>query len=116
VRQLADVSRPWIGRECGDCRGRHAAPAHIVFPREYASVVIEQQRDVFAPLAQRRKRHFDSVQTVEQVATEKLFASQVLRRPVGRRDEADVDLARPRAADRHDFAPLEDRQQLRLQV
>ena len=66
------------------------------------------------PLAQRRQIDAQHVQPIEQVGAEAPLLHLLAQRPVGRRDDAHVDLDRLRAADAHELALLEHAQQLHL--
>ena len=78
--------------------------------------MVEQDRNVLAPFAQRRKLNLDRVQAEEQVLAESFFVGELVGRYVGRGDHAHVDRNRLVGADRHDLALLEGGQQLGLEV
>ena len=73
-------------------------------------------RDLLAPLAQRRDVDADHAEAVVQVLAELAFGDALFEVGVGGGDHAHVDALRPRLADRHDLALLEEAQQLRLHV
>ena len=77
--------------------------------------MVDQHRDVFAALAQRRHVDVDDAQPVEQVLAELAGRDALGQVAVGRRDDAHVGDARGAVrADRLDFAGLEEAQQQRL--
>ena len=76
--------------------------------------VLGQQRDVLAPLAQRRQPHRDDVDAVEQVLAERALGHHLRQVPVGRGDDADVGLDLVGAAEPAEPALLQHAQQLHL--
>src|SRR5690606_34770065 len=74
-----------------------------------------KERDVVAPLAERRDVERDDVEAVVQVAPEGALAHLVLEVAVRRGDDADVDGDGLRRADGHDLALLERAEQLDLE-
>ena len=75
----------------------------------------DEQRDVGAPLAQRRHADDDDAQPIVQVLPKAAFRDGLLQRHVGGRHHARRDMKRPIAADRPDLAFLEHAQQPDLQ-
>jgi len=75
-----------------------------------------QQRDVVAPLAQRRQLHREHVQAVVEVGAKLPCFHELLERAVRRRDHPDVGPDRLHATDALEFLRLEDAKQLRLQL
>ena len=73
-----------------------------------------KQRDVLAPLGERRKAHRHHVEAVVEVLAEPAGGFLRLEVPVGGRNHADVDRDRLRRADRADLAFLQHAQQLHL--
>ena len=82
---------------------------------ELVEKVLDEQRDVFLALAQRRQLHGDDVQPVEQVFAELPVGHHARQVAVGRGDDAHVDLGRVRVADALELALLQHAQQLHLQ-
>ena len=78
--------------------------------------MIDQRRDLLAPLAQRRQPQPDDVEAVEQVLAEAPVGDERLEVGVGGGDDADVDLHRLRLAEAVDFVGLEEAQQLGLEL
>ena len=77
--------------------------------------MLHEQRNVVAPLAQRRQLHRDDVQAVEQILAERALGDHLREIGVRRGDDADVDLDRLRVADALELALLQHAQQLGLQ-
>ena len=77
--------------------------------------VLGEQRDVVAPVAQRRDRHGDDVQAVVEVLAEAPLAHGGPQILVGGGDQAQVDLQRP-PAEPLDLALLQHAQELDLDV
>ena len=88
--------------------------------RSIARVPVDQvpheQRDVLAPIAQRRHGERKHVEPVEQIAAEAPLPHFLVQIAVGGGDDAHVDVDRPRAAEPLDLAVLQHAQQLRLQL
>ena len=79
-----------------------------------ADEVLDQQRNVLAPLAERRHRDRNDVQTVVQILLEPAVADELAQVAVGRGDHAHVDLNRPLGPERLELALLQHAQQLGL--
>ena len=77
--------------------------------------MVDEQRNVLAPLAQRRHLDAQHVEPVEEVLAEAAGADLGLEFARGRGDHAHVDAARLRFAERAHFLLLEDAQQLDLE-
>src|SRR5581483_12210333 len=73
-----------------------------------------EEADVLAPLAEGRQRNREHAQAVVEIEAEAAFVHRFAEIPVGRRDHADVDRARPVAADRAHLLVLQDAEELRL--
>ena len=78
--------------------------------------MVDEQRDLLAPLAQRRDVQPDDVEAVEEVLAEAAVGDQRVEVGVGGGDDADVDAMGPGLAERMDLARLEEAQQLGLHV
>ena len=76
--------------------------------------MLDEQRDVFLPLAQRRQMDRNDIQAIEQILAEGSFGHHLLQIAVGRGDDAHVDLGRVRVADALELALLQHAQQLHL--
>src|SRR6185503_15062891 len=98
--------------------GTRAQPLErrVVLVGVYGDEMLEQQRDVLAPLAQRRQQDVDCVDAVEEIGPEYVCIRQTLRREIGRADEAYVDGFGFVRANRRHFPPLERGEQLALQM
>src|SRR5437016_8552570 len=115
VRQLAHVAGPVIGaqpreRLLGDPGHRLAA-----LTRRAPHQVIDEQRNVLAPLAQRRELERHHLQAIVEVLAEAPLLDGSRQLAVGRRDDAHVDGPPHRAAHRPYLVLLEDAQELRLE-
>ena len=89
---------------------------HVVFFRILLQEVLDEQRNIFAALAQRRQVKRDHVQTVEQILAERAFAHHLPQIDVGRGDDAHVDVHLLHAAEMHELAILQHAQYLGLRV
>ena len=78
--------------------------------------MLGEQRDVVAPLAQRRDVQRHHAQAVEQVLAEAALAHGGVEVAVGGRDDAHVDVLGFARPDRRHLAALEHAQQLGLEV
>src|SRR5581483_11494935 len=76
--------------------------------------VLGEERDVLAPIAERRHRHLEDVEAEEEVGPEAPVADHVVQVAVSRGDDPDVDLDGVAAADAPDLALLEGAEELRL--
>ena len=75
---------------------------------------LREHRDVDLPLAQRRQPDRERVDAVVEIFAEPAVADELLERPVGRRDQAEVDRDRLVAAEALEAPLLEHAQQLGL--
>src|SRR3546814_2087350 len=78
--------------------------------------MIDERRDVAAPVAQRRQRHRDHVEAVEEILAEPAIGNQAAHVAVGRGDDAHIGLERLATADGRIFVGLEDARQPRLRL
>ena len=78
--------------------------------------MVEQDRDVLAPLAKRRQLDLDRVEPEQQVLAEPRLVRQLVGGNIGRGNDAHVDGDRLVGADRHHLALLERGQELGLQL
>ena len=116
VGEFAHVARPVVeqqvlGGGLADPDARLAA--FLLAPLEE---VIEQQRNLLAPLAQRRNRQLHDVEAVVQVIAEPSLRDQLVEIGVGGRHDPHVDGDRRRLAERMHVARLEEAEQLGLHV
>ncbi len=77
---------------------------------------VDEHRQVFDALAQRRQAHRNHVDAVEEVLAERAFLDGALEVDVGGGHQAERRAHGPRAADPLDLAFLDGAQQLGLQV
>src|SRR5213594_4982781 len=73
-----------------------------------------EERDVLAPLGERRDADRQHLQSVEEVLAEAALGDRVLEVEVGRRDDAHVRALRLRAAERVVLLRLQEMEELRL--
>ena len=115
VLELAHVARP-VGRlQRLEHAGLHAVDALAGALRVLRDEVIDEHRDVLAPLAQRRNVDRDDVQPVVEILLEPAVGDHLPQVAVGRGDHPHVDLLRALGAERLELALLQHAQQLRLQ-
>ena len=77
--------------------------------------MLDEERDVFAAFAQRRKLHRDDVQAIEEVLAERGVRDHLREIGVRGGDDPDVDLDRVRVADALELPLLQHAQQLCLE-
>ena len=70
VHQLADVPRPWVVEEGLLGLRAHGLGLLAVFGRVEVQEMVDEERDVLRPLAERRDVHRDDVQLEEEVLAE----------------------------------------------
>jgi hypothetical protein len=115
VGQLAHVARKVGGNQLGQslgCQDGHRAAqprGDLVGQRD------DERRDIPAPLAQRRQLDGENRETVVKVGTKLATGHHGAQIAVGRRDDANVDGDRPRAADPIELAFLQHAEKLGLQ-
>ena len=97
-------------------RRRNRVDALAQDPAVPIDEVPDEQRDVFTPVAERRHRDRKDVEPVEQVAAEPALPGFLEQIAIGRGDDADVDVDRPRTAEALDLAVLQHAQELRLEL
>src|SRR5436190_8250765 len=114
--ELADVPGPAALHEHADRVRAHLLHALAGGGPEALEECGHEERDVLATLAQRRQLDPDHADPVEEVHPEVALLDLLPEVAVRRRDDAHIDLPRPRIADAHDLALLEDTQQARLEL
>jgi hypothetical protein len=109
--QLSDVAGPLVRQQrLGRCCRQPQPPGGPVAVEEVA----RQLQDVVAPFAKRRHTNVNAAQPIEEIRTEQFAIDQLAERPVGCRDNADVDAVNAVAADPLDGQVLDGPQQLGL--
>ena len=104
----ADRRASSIGESCsGMC-----APSRS---RRFVEEGLDEHRDVVEPLAQRRHAQAHHREAEEEIGAEAPFVDLARQVAVGGGDDAHVDGARRRGAERRDLAALDDAEQLGLQ-
>src|SRR5436309_5996313 len=91
VAKLADVARPCVLLEHAHRLLFDAGDRTLVAPVELVDERLDEQRQIFLALAQRRQPHREDIQTVIQVFAQLPLLDGVERLDVGRGDHADVD-------------------------
>ena len=109
VLELADVERPVIREQRLDGVGceREVLP----IGREPCEEAGDQQRNVLAPIAQRRELEAHAVDPRQQIVTERAVAHHPPEVPVGRAHDAKLDIDRAITTDRCDLRLLEHAQE-----
>src|SRR5665213_716539 len=116
VPQFAHVSGPVEGGQAIDGVLAEGARRHPLALGENSSEVMHEQRDVLAPIAQRRHDHRDDVQSIVEILAKMSLRYLCLEILVRRRDHAHVHGDRLRAPDAIDDAILEHAQHLCLRA
>ena len=88
----------------------------LVLFAELFEKVLDQQRNVFAPVAQRRQIDVDDVEPVVEILAEFLFLHHLAQVRIGGRENPHVDLHDFVRAERREFLLLNHAQQLRLRL
>ena len=115
VPELADVAGPVVGAEQGKRRLGHAGHALAAAGGRFSHQVVDEQRDVLAPLAQRREVDGHHLQPVVEVLAEASGRDRPPEVAVGGSDDPDVHLPPLRPAHGADLVLLEDAQELGLE-
>ena len=115
VLQLADVAGPCVGlkqflQPAGDLPGRAVVPSGIAVDEELAEL-----RDLAAPLAERRHRHFDDLEAIVQILAELRTDHHQLEVAVRGGDDPHVHVDRSVAAELRELRILKHVQQLGLE-
>ena len=116
VLQLADVALPARALQVLERRRREALRPPVVVAAEQVGEVLDQRRDVLAAIAQRRHADRDHAEAEVEILAERALLDLLLEVLVGRGDDADVDLDRPRRSEALDFALLQHAQDLGLRL
>src|SRR2546428_286597 len=116
VLQLAHVPRPVVARQHLERARRHAPHVAVALARGLPDEVLDEERNVLAPLAERRHVDRHDVQAIVEVLTELARPHRGLEVDVGRGDDAHVDRDGPQPAEALDLALLEGAEELRLEV
>lgn len=116
VPQRTHVAGPIMPHERVQHDLRKGAFRLVVFARIKPEIMVEKDRHVLAPFAQRRKRDLNRVQAEQKILAEALLVCELVGRHVRCSNHANVDRNRFVGADRHDLALFERRQELGLEV
>ena len=104
-----------IAGECFHLFRGYGLNGLVVAACEFLREVADQQRNIFAPLTQRRHGDGEDIQPVKEVAAKLAFRDHLCQVAIGRRDHADVDTDGARAAQPFEFLFLQNAQQLGLE-
>src|SRR5262245_44534841 len=116
VPELAHVAWPPISREQVQ-RGRTEVNLRLAQPLGgFAQEECREVWNLLASLAERGDVNANHAQPVVEILTKLALGYALLEVGIGGGEDADVDCLGPRLADRHDFALLQEAQQLRLDV
>ena len=116
VFELAHIARPVVFRQSRHGLGGDRIDGLFHPPRMLLREVARQQRDVFAPIAQRGDHHRKNVEPVEEIAA-KLVLRHLLRQiHIGGGHQANIHTDRARAAETLELLFLKNTQQLRLKI
>ena len=114
VLELADVARPVVPLQQLQRLARDAGHRLVHLLGVLREEVLGEQRDVLAPLAQRRQHDRDDVEAVVQVLAEPALGDGLGQVLVGGGDDPDVGLQFLEAADAAEAPLLQHAQQLHL--
>src|SRR6266849_7608877 len=114
VFQLAHVAGPVVVHQELESGGRELPQRLGVLEAIALEEMGEEHRHILAAVAQRRKLQMNDVEAVEQVLTEAAFANEREEIDVRSSDDADVHFDLFGAAETHEFAFLNDPQELGL--
>ena len=114
VAQLADIARVRVVQQEVAQSPRHLDRAPLQRFGGLVAEELEQQRNLVPALAQRRQRHVNDAEPIEQVLAEFPLLAQLAQVPVGRGDDARVDGDRLVRTDALDLVRLQHAQQLHL--
>ena len=106
VLELADIARPWEGRQQPQGVRCDVTNPLAFFRCKQRQKVAGQRRDIVRTLAQRRHRDRKYVQTIKQVLAETALLYVGDKIAIGRGNEPNVDFHRLARADRFDLAFL----------
>ena len=114
VLELAHVARPVVARRALEKRRRDARERLAELAPGLGEEVADEQRDVLAPLAQRRHGHREDVEPIVEIGPELAGRGAAAQVAVRRSDQPHVGAQRARAADALELLLLQHAQQLRL--
>ena len=115
VAQLAHIARPVVGQQPGLARRVGGGQRALVARGRLQQEMLEQQRDVLAPLAQRRQRQRDDAEPVVEVGAKAPLVRQRLQVGLGRCHHPAIDRDQGVGAQPLQAALLQHAQQLDLQ-
>jgi hypothetical protein len=115
VLELADVARPGIGLEARQRALVDPAKQRLTVPPVAPEEVVREERHVPRPLPERRQRHRDHVDPIEEVVPKLPLPDEFHSIAVGRRHEADVHVDELGSADSADLPLLERPEELGLE-
>src|SRR5712692_2569978 len=116
VLKLAHVARPVITDQGLQRSRRYRPNVAVAFTGDLAHEVLHEERDVLAPLPERRHVDGQYIETIEEVVAERPLAHRLAEIDVGGGEHAHVDRDRPHAAHPLHLALLEHAEQARLEI
>src|SRR5216683_1446725 len=114
IFELADVAGPIVIHQEFQCGGSEVAQRLVVFLTVAIKETRKQRGNVFAAIAQRRQLKMNDVEAVIEIFPEAPFADKGEEVHVGGSDDADVDFNLLGAAEAHEFALLNNAEELGL--
>jgi hypothetical protein len=91
IAQLSNVSRPPMSSECIQAVLANTLDSLLVFSVELLDEVLDEQRQILEPVAQRRQLDRVNVKTVVEVLAQSPFADRLTHRTIGCGQDAHVD-------------------------
>src|SRR6266566_842822 len=115
VLELAHVAGPGVLEERAERAGRREREGRALRAVEARDEVLDERREVVAPLSKRRERDREHAQPIVQIAAELARLDHAPEVAVRGGDDADVEPPHAGGAERPHLAVLHDAQELRLE-
>jgi hypothetical protein len=116
IAQLSNVSGPPMSSEGIQAVLANTLNSFLVFPVEFLDEVLDEQRQIFEPVAQRRQLNGVNVETVVEVLAQSPLADRLLQRTIGCGEDAHVDWQLFACAEPENSLLFENTEQLGLHL
>src|ERR1700730_611944 len=116
MTERTHIARPSVGHQLVQRSRAQPLDGKIILLRIERNEMFQEQRNVLAPLSQRRQRNCHRIDAIKQILSKPICVGKVLWSEIGGGYEPHVDRLRFVGAYGHDFAALERRQQFALQM
>src|ERR1700679_263728 len=116
ITQFANIARPVVLLQRGERILGHLDMRTAILRAELLQKLLDEKRNIFLAIAQRRNEERNHIQPIEEVFTKVTASNLLLEVLVGGRDHTNIDVYRVRSADGKEPLFVERAQNLSLRL